>query len=113
MHELSLALNIVDIAEKRARAEEASRITEIEIEVGELAGVVYDALDFALDSAVRNTMLENASIIIKRMPGAAQCQECFYEYATDDFFSLCPKCGSWRVEIIKGKEMRVKSITVE
>jgi hydrogenase nickel incorporation protein HypA/HybF len=113
MHELSIALNIVEIAEKRARIENAHVVTEIELEVGELAGVVYDALDFALSSAVKNTLLENAKIKVLKVSGLAQCQKCLHEYQTDDYFSTCPACGHYITRILKGKELRVKSITVE
>jgi hydrogenase nickel incorporation protein HypA/HybF len=113
MHEMSIAINIVEIAEERARLENATEVVEIDLEVGELAGVVYDALDFALSSAVKNTLLENAKINVTKIPGLAQCQRCMHEYPTDDYFSGCPVCGDFMTEIIKGKELRVKSITVE
>ena len=47
MHEFSIAMNIVDIATDYARKENVSVVKEIEIEVGELAGVVMDALEKA------------------------------------------------------------------
>jgi hydrogenase nickel incorporation protein HypA/HybF len=113
MHEMSIAMNIVEIAEERARVERAKRVVEMELEVGELAGVVYDALDFALASAVKNTMLEYARILVGKVPGLAQCQQCQHEYPTGDYFSACPVCGSFMTEITRGRELRVKSITVE
>ena len=55
MHELSIAMSIVDIAAEYAARDNAKCVTEIEIEVGTLAGVVIDALDFAMEAAIKNT----------------------------------------------------------
>lgn len=113
MHELSIAVNIVEIAEEKAKAENAQVIKEIELEVGELSGVVFDALDFALNSAIKDSMLESVVIKIYKIPGQAQCKQCMHQYNTDDYFSTCPQCGDFQTEIIKGKELRVKSIIIE
>ena len=50
MHEFSIALNIVDIASKTATDASATKINEVEIEVGILSGVIIEALEFALES---------------------------------------------------------------
>ncbi len=39
MHEFSLAMNVVELAEKEAKNHGVSKILEIEIEVGDLSGV--------------------------------------------------------------------------
>jgi hydrogenase nickel incorporation protein HypA/HybF len=113
MHELSLAINIVEIVEEHAKAENARWVKEVELDVGELSGVVLEALEFALDSAIKRTLLEDAQITINKISGMAKCSECALEFETDDYYSTCPRCSSFNTEIIKGKEFKVKSITVE
>ena len=49
MHELSIAVNIVEIAEENARKEDAKLISEIELEIGSQSGVVLEALELALE----------------------------------------------------------------
>jgi Zn finger protein HypA/HybF involved in hydrogenase expression len=46
MHEMSLAINIVEIACQTAKQNGAEEITSIEIDVGQLAGVLEDSLSF-------------------------------------------------------------------
>jgi hydrogenase nickel incorporation protein HypA/HybF len=113
MHEFSIAMNIVDIVNDYAGKEKASVVREIEIEVGELSGIVMEALEFAIASAVKDTALEKARIVMRVIPGKARCIQCFHEYPTDDLFKRCPLCRSCAPDIIGGKELRVKSIMVD
>ena len=113
MHELSIALGIIDIAEDQAGKAGAATVSEIEIEIGALAGVVLDALEFALDVAVRDTILEGAAVRITTTPARGRCADCSGEFEVEHFFSLCPRCDGYNVDIIGGEELRVKSITVD
>ena len=51
MHEMSLAVAVVDQVETVARSRGAVGVSSIELEVGELAGVVADALAFCFELA--------------------------------------------------------------
>ncbi len=113
MHEFSIALNIVDIATRTARNEGAAKINEVEIEVGILSGVVIEALEFALESATKNTLLENAKIIITRIKARAKCSKCHAEFEPKELIAECPVCSSFDFKIINGRELRVKSINVD
>ncbi|HMQ64629.1 MAG TPA: hydrogenase maturation nickel metallochaperone HypA [Flavilitoribacter sp.] len=112
MHELSLVLNIVEIADEQAKNHQAREVESIELEIGELAGVEMDAFLFAWDAAVRDTVLENAERIIRRIPGKARCAECGLEYETGQLFEACPACGEYLNELIQGRELRVRSLVV-
>jgi hydrogenase nickel incorporation protein HypA/HybF len=113
MHEFSIAVDIVDIATASAMKESASVIKEIDIEIGQLSGVVMEALEFSLEAAVKGTMLEKARRNLVIIPGKARCTKCFQEYDTDTLFKPCPACQACAPDIIQGKELRVKSIIVE
>jgi hydrogenase nickel incorporation protein HypA/HybF len=113
MHEFSIAMNIVDIASEYARKEEAVTVQEIEIEVGQLAGIVIDALELSLESAVKGTILEKAKRTIISLPGLVRCTVCRHEFESSDFFTECPKCGAGPPEIIQGRELRVKSLIID
>ena len=113
MHEFSLVLNIIDIVTEYAIKENAKEVKEVEIEVGELSGVVYDALEFALQTAVKGTLIENSAVHIQVIKGLARCTDCLHEYETDSLFKPCPNCKACAPDIIKGKELRVKSIVIE
>ena len=112
MHELSIAINIIDIASEQAKKNNLSVIDEIEIEVGTLSGVEIDALKFALEIATKNTIIENSKTTITEIIGQARCMTCLKEFVIDRFFTQCPECEQFNFEIIKGQELRVKSMSV-
>lgn len=113
MHELSIAMNIIEIAEENARRENASVVKKIELDIGTQSGVVLEALEFAMESAVRDTMLEQAEVVINTISARAECNKCGNVFYTDDLFSPCPECGNPFSEIIQGRELKVKSLIVE
>lgn len=113
MHELSIAMSIVEIAEENIKQANLSKVTEIELDVGELSGVVYEALEFAMVEAVKDTVLQNAVRKINRIPGKAKCNDCGCEFEAEDIYTPCPKCASFDSEVINGKELKVKSLIAE
>ncbi len=113
MHEFSIAVNIVEIATEYAKKENAEVVKEIEIEVGELSGVVVDALEFCMEAATKDSVLEGVSTSITFVPGKARCFSCKHEFEVHDFYSACPKCNTPAPEVIEGRELRVKSLLVE
>ncbi|MFW5657445.1 MAG: hydrogenase maturation nickel metallochaperone HypA [Bacteroidota bacterium] len=112
MHELSLAINIVEMAENLAREHHASSVSAIKLEVGEGAGVEMPALKTALQSACMNTLLQEASVEYIRTPIENTCTECGFAFASKDMYSLCPKCGSF-AKVTGGKDLKILSITTE
>lgn len=113
MHELSIALSIIESAEEAARKNDASVITKVEVEIGSMAGVEPEALLFAWDSVIQGTMAQNAPLIIHSIQAQAKCLECGTEFPADNYFGECPNCKSYRYNIIKGKELRISSLTVD
>ncbi|MBN3036130.1 MAG: hydrogenase maturation nickel metallochaperone HypA [Bacteroidales bacterium] len=112
MHELSIAVNIVEIAEEEARKHGAGSIHEVELEVGEFSGVVLEALEFALQEAVRETLLEKAEIHIRSIGAWAKCTECKSEFRPAEPLAPCPYCGDPFPKLIRGRELRVSSMKV-
>ena len=112
MHELSIALSIVKIAEDETKKANAKKVTKIELEIGVLAGIEVDCLNFVWSSAVENTVLKTAEKIIYIVEGIGKCIDCDTEFCMDNIYDCCPKCGSNFKGIIKGKEMKVKSLEV-
>lgn len=112
MHELSIALCIVELAEEQARGRQASVIEEIEIEIGRMAGIELQTFGFALSGAIKNSMLENARIICHNIDGEGRCSDCGACFTVEELPSPCPLCGSYAVGLLRGKELRVKSIVI-
>ncbi|QQS50180.1 MAG: hydrogenase maturation nickel metallochaperone HypA [Bacteroidota bacterium] len=113
MHEFSLASEIVDMVEQAAKNAGKGKVTCIELEIGELAGVEESALLIALESLTLHSMSKGAQIITKNTKGKAICSNCNFEYELQDLFTLCPKCSGFRKQIISGKEFNILSIEAE
>ncbi|MDH5397685.1 MAG: hydrogenase maturation nickel metallochaperone HypA [Cyclobacteriaceae bacterium] len=113
MHELSVTLSILDIAEKEVMKAGAKKVSRINLEIGGLAGIEPSALDFAWEQAKINTVLATAERIIENVPAEALCLECKHSYFLNNRFDPCPSCGSYFKDIIKGKELKIKSISIE
>ena len=112
MHELSIALGIVKIAEEETAKANAKKVDLIELEIGTLAGIEFDSLDFVWPAAVKNTVLENAEKKINIIKAKAQCFDCDTIFDIENVFDPCPVCNSFLKGILQGKELRVKSIEV-
>lgn len=112
MHELSVALGIVDIAENETKKAHATSVEVIELEIGVLAGVELESLDFVWQTAVYNTVLEHAVKKINRIEGKAKCMDCDTVFKIDHLYDSCPKCQSYLKGVIQGKELRVKALEV-
>ncbi len=112
MHELSIAMGIVKIAEDEKAKVKENTITKIELEIGELAGIEIDSLNFVWESAVKGTALENSKKEITIIPGKAICADCNTEFFLENIYDSCPKCNSNFKGIIQGKELRVKALEV-
>ena len=113
MHELSIAQSIVALAEQQAHEHNATQVEEVVLEIGRLAGVELQTLMFALESAVKGTGLENARIVRHDIDGEGLCGDCDTLFPVEVLFSPCPHCGSYCVEIRKGRELRIQSIVIK
>lgn len=113
MHELSIAANIVDYAEDFAREHKASVVSRIEIEVGQLSGVITESLEFAMEEAVKGSVLEKARVVLTETPGRSRCNQCRTEFDNPDWYTPCPHCQSMDSEIIGGKELLIRSVVIE
>jgi hydrogenase nickel incorporation protein HypA/HybF len=113
MHELSIALGIVKIAEDESRKAKAKAVKSIELEIGSMAGIEMASLDFAWPVAVKDTVLEHASREIDLIPAKARCLECQTEFDLEHIFDACPNCNSYFKDIYQGKELRVKALEIE
>jgi hydrogenase nickel incorporation protein HypA/HybF len=112
MHELSIVMSIIDIAEEQVKKANAHKVDSIELEIGTMAGIEMDALDFSWEAAVKNTVLSDADRIVDQVQAIARCTNCDCEYKVMEPFEPCPACQNVFVEYLKGKELRVKALVV-
>lgn len=110
MHEMAITQSVVDICERSAGGR---RITSVTLEIGDLSGVVPDAVEFCFDACTRGTPLEGARLFIERVPARGRCHGCGAEFAVAAYYDPCPACGAYGVELLAGEELRVKELEVD
>lgn len=110
MHEMSIAIGIVNIAKEEAKKANVDRFSKIDLEIGTLAGIEFDSLDFVWEVAVKDSVLEHAKKRVHKIQAKAKCSDCNFEFPIKFIHDSCPKCGSFLKNILQGKELRVKSL---
>jgi hydrogenase nickel incorporation protein HypA/HybF len=113
MHEVSIAMSILDIVSEEVAREHGCCVQELVIDVGALSGVVLDSLEFAMDGVKKDTLLEKADIVLNHIPGLARCLDCEREFPADYIYATCPDCEDLNITIVRGKELQIKKITFE
>lgn len=99
---------IVSAVEERVRP---ARVSCVRLQVGQLAGVMPEALRFCFDVCARGTLLDGATLEIDDVGGRARCRACGDQLALTSFLDLCG-CGSADLEVLAGKELRIKEVEV-
>ncbi|HEY4743621.1 MAG TPA: hydrogenase maturation nickel metallochaperone HypA [Desulfuromonadaceae bacterium] len=110
MHEMSITQGIIDICEQHAGGR---RVIALDVEIGELSGVVPGAIEFCFEACSQGTLLEGARLTIISVPGQGRCQDCGGDTPLASIYGACARCGGYRVRITAGEEMRVREIEVE
>ncbi len=113
MHELSLALEVIELVQREAVKNSLTTVSELQIEVGDLSGVEADAFQSALEMLMRDTILDNAIIDLVRTPGKGKCHSCNSEFVMTHRLDTCSECRSFPSEISGGEEFRVVSMKGE
>jgi hydrogenase nickel incorporation protein HypA/HybF len=113
MHELSIAYNLVEIAETAAREAGAAHVDVLHLKLGVFAGVVKDALYFGYDLATEGTLLQGSRLEIEDVPLVVYCPVCEREteLPTIQWFQ-CPTCGSAAADIRHGRELELTSMEI-
>ena len=111
MHELALAEQIVQ-AGLRACGEHGDRMTAIAVQVGALSSVSPSALEFCLRAALDSHGLTRAEARISWIPARVRCQ-CGHEYATEDMFAPCTRCGDYARQVVAGGDVIIEHVEVD
>lgn len=112
MHELSLLENVREILEDHAISQNFSKVTRVTLEVGKFSNVEPDALRFGFDVVMKDSLAENAELIISELRGLGLCQQCGLQVEMDTSYDPCNYCGSPAVKIVQGAEMKIKDLSV-
>ena len=124
MHEFSAACSIVDTALEAAKNNKATKVSIVNVEVGEFTFLVPEQLVFNFEIASKNSILEGAELLIKTVKGQLLCDDCKFEGESQVDPNIpnqiaafapmkCPKCGGSSTKITGGKDFVITSIEAE
>jgi len=113
MHELSVTENILSLASDHAQKSGATRVTAINLVIGQLSSIVDDSVQFYWDLISENTICAGSVLNFSRTPAVFRCLDCHHEFSLEARLSPCPSCGSLRNQLISGEEFYLDSIEIE
>lgn len=114
MHEMSIAMSLLDGVLDAARKAGATRVESVELDVGALQLVMPEALETAWEAVRAGTLAEGAALRIQEVPAAAECRRCGRLFEPDVSYSfLCPGCDQADVKIVGGNEIILKSVVCQ
>src|SRR5262245_29893781 len=100
MHELSVAVALVDLACEAAARLRVPRIDAVHVTIGPLAGVVEEALSFSFELAAAGTLVEGATLRLEHVPLIVFCAACSEERIISTPQHLrCPACGAYTPDV--------------
>jgi hydrogenase nickel incorporation protein HypA/HybF len=113
MHELSIAMSIVELAEEEAECR-GVQVIAIHLKLGALCGVVKEALLSCYEMACENTSLQGSRLLVEDVPVVIYCPSCRAErpLSSVQLFS-CPECAAPCSEIVRGKELEVVALEIQ
>ncbi len=115
MHELSVALEVLDIAEREARKAGARGVREIRLRVGDLAGVETGSLLFSFDAVKgEKELTREANLTVVRVPVKVRCTPCDDTFTAEGRAPLvtCPRCGGFETHLLEGRELSILDLEV-
>lgn len=115
-----MAMSVLDIVLEKAKEQNATKITEITLEIGELLFLNPEQFHFCMELVTEHTMAEGAQINITVKPSKVKCKKCGkelrWDQSPDDHFVfpvLECECGCKDLEITEGRELNIVSIKIE
>jgi hydrogenase nickel incorporation protein HypA/HybF len=112
MHELSIAMSIIEMGEEEAERRGGVQIHAVHIRVGRLSGVVQEALTFAYALACENTALEGSRLVIEDIPIVVYCPTCRTQRELPSAQFVCPECNTATSDIVQGKELEITALEI-
>ena len=113
MHEYPITQQIIKIAEDHCRKAEGSRVTKINLVIGDYSGYVGSSVQMYFDVISEGTLCEKAEVAIEHIKPKLRCSECGELFEKKLLSFDCPKCGGQGGPTDIGKEFYIESIEIE
>jgi hydrogenase nickel incorporation protein HypA/HybF len=113
MHELSIAMSIVEMAQEEAQRHGNAKVEAVHLKLGRLSGVVKEALLSSYVMACHETSLAGSQLVIEEIPVEVFCPKCeLPRLITSIQWFCCPQCGTATPTVLRGKELEVTALEI-
>jgi len=113
MHELSIAMSIIDTATEEAAKLDNAQVLAVHLKLGPMAGVVKEALLASYEMASENSPLAGSKLVIVETELRAYCPVCETERAVVSLTDIsCSNCGTPTPQITSGRELEVTAMEI-
>jgi hydrogenase nickel incorporation protein HypA/HybF len=113
MHELSIAMSIVELAEEESARRGGAQVNAIHLKLGALSGVVSEALLSSWELASEQSEVRGSRLVIEKLPVVVHCPVCAASRTLEspqDF--KCPECRNVVSEVTQGRELQVFAMEI-
>jgi hydrogenase nickel incorporation protein HypA/HybF len=112
MHELSIAMSILDVAGEEAERR-GVQVLAVRLKLGPLSGVIKEALLSAYDMAREDSLLPESELIIEEVPIVVHCPNCEKDVPAESIQQICCSvCGTPTPDVVSGRELEVTGLEV-
>lgn len=112
MHELSIALSMIEQIEQEA-AKHQGTVRAAQVKIGVLAGVDCEALRFAWEIARVGTQLAGTLLEIENVTLLVRCPSCGETRSAEVRSIACPRCVTPEQVIVAGKELELHALEID
>ncbi len=114
MHELSIALAILDVVNEEVGARPASSVRVVYLKLGALSGVVKQALLSAYELAREGSELATSRLEVEEVAIQIQCETCDEVRPVRSPLELiCKVCGAPASRVVAGQELEISALEFE
>ncbi len=113
MHEASISLDLIRVAETVALEHGGSRVLALTVRVGQWSAVVPEALQAAFPVCAEGTLLAGARLSIQSVPGVGLCPLHGRVELNLQRSLRCPVCDVPTPELLQGDELELDELELE
>ena len=113
MHEYHEAIHIIQHAVEQAVNDGKTKVTKINLVIGESSGFSGETIDMHFQDASVGTICEGAEITVRKVNTMLKCPNCGELFVRKPFEFNCPHCNTEGIPSPVGREMSIESIEAE
>jgi hydrogenase nickel incorporation protein HypA/HybF len=113
MHELSIAMSLLDVAAEEAHNQGGGRVSAIHLKLGPLSGVVKEALLSAFELAREGSEFDDCRLVIQDVPIVLDCAVCQAHRPAQSIQDICCSvCGTPTMKLVSGRELEMVAMEI-